>query len=305
LAASQVLATEGPDGAVFVAAQAPDSPTPSVVYVIDGNGPASVAEHISSGIAALSADASNLYVATYHSVTAYSRTSGNQSGQWTLPAIRTANSSDADLVAMTVGGGAVYVSVAQGNGVEVLKINPSATAAPVMVAQSIGGVAVGSDGTVYYENASKAFVALHPSGSTTTGPDALADSPNGEGGGVQNIVTVAGGEVWVNEPAGQGLDAGWATYDASTLAPVGTFGGNVGETFVNTSAGVFVLTSPDAASSCPSSANTSAFCVARVTPAGVMSDPLPFTQALTLIGPDPVVIEANASFTALELVRLS
>ncbi|HEY1826575.1 MAG TPA: hypothetical protein VGF87_01070, partial [Acidimicrobiales bacterium] len=150
LAATQVLAAEAPDGSVFVAAQAPTSGSPSVVYVVDGNGPAAIAEHISSGIAALAADANNLYVATYQTVTAYNRNSGNQVQQWSLPAINSANASNDDLVSMTAAAGRVFVTVTQGNAVTVLSINPSSSSAPTSVAEGLGA-AIASNGTVYYE----------------------------------------------------------------------------------------------------------------------------------------------------------
>jgi hypothetical protein len=75
--ADQVTAAESPDGAVFAAPQSPTSPSPSIAWVIDGNGPAQIAEHTPTGIAALAADANNFYVATYSTLYAYSRQSGN------------------------------------------------------------------------------------------------------------------------------------------------------------------------------------------------------------------------------------
>ena len=62
---------ESPDGAVFAAPQDPTSPSPSIAWVIDGNGPAQIAEHIPTGIAALAADGTNFYVATYSTLTAW------------------------------------------------------------------------------------------------------------------------------------------------------------------------------------------------------------------------------------------
>ena len=82
-----MTAAESPDGAVFAAPQDPTSPSPSVAWVVDGNGPAAIAEHVPTGIAALAADSTNFYVATYSTVFAYDRASGNQDGQWTMPAV--------------------------------------------------------------------------------------------------------------------------------------------------------------------------------------------------------------------------
>jgi hypothetical protein len=76
--ADRVTAAESPDGAVFAAPQDPTNPSPAVAWVIDGNGPAVIAEHVATGIAALAADGTNFYVATYSTVFAYNRASGNQ-----------------------------------------------------------------------------------------------------------------------------------------------------------------------------------------------------------------------------------
>ena len=126
--ADRVTAAESPDGAVFVAPQDPTSPAPAIAWVVDGNGPAAIAEHVATGVAALAADGTNFYVATYADVFAYNRASGNQDGQWTLPTVHTANSSDADLVSLSAAGGGVLVSVTQGNTVSVYRIDPAATA---------------------------------------------------------------------------------------------------------------------------------------------------------------------------------
>src|SRR5580692_4943048 len=106
--ADRVTAAESPDGAVFAAPQDPTSPAPDIAWVVDGNGPAAIAEHVPTGVAALAADSTNFYAATYSNVYAYNRTSGNQDGQWNMPTVNAANSSDADLVALTTGGGNVF-----------------------------------------------------------------------------------------------------------------------------------------------------------------------------------------------------
>jgi hypothetical protein len=302
LATAQVVAAEGPDGAVFVAAQAPDDAAPSLVYVVDGNTPAAVAEHISSGVAALAADASYLYVATYTTVTSYSRTTGNQVQLWHLPAFSTANSSDDDLVSMSAGGGKVYVLISEGNTLNVLSIDPSSPAAPASVAQAISA-AVGSDGTLYYEATSHALTSLSPGGKTTTG-SMLDDAPNGLGDGVQYVNTVAGGYVWVAEPAGQGLDQGWKTYGATSLQPLGSFGGDTGQRVVDTAAGPLVLSTASATSACSQQGESGVACVSRITAQGTMTAPVQATNAIALFGPDPAIIETNSAFTALSLIRL-
>ena len=148
-------------------------------------------------------------------------------------------------------------------------------------------------------------MALHLSGSTTVGP-LLAAAPNGEGGGVQYLSTVAGGAVWVDEPAGQGLDEEWTTYDATSLAQVGSFSGSEGESFVDTAAGPLVLASPDVQSACDQGGSQAAtWCVARVSLQGAMSYPNAFPNAVDLVGPQPVVISENAAGTQVDFTRLS
>ena len=50
--------------------------------------------------------------------------SGNQDGQWTMPSVPTANSSDNDLVALAAANGSVFVSVTRGDTVSVYTRQP-------------------------------------------------------------------------------------------------------------------------------------------------------------------------------------
>ena len=136
--ADRVTAAESPDGAVFAAPQDPTSPSPSIAWVIDGNGPAQIAEHVPTGIAALAADGTNFYVATYSTLFAYNRPSGNQDGQWTMPSVPTSNSSNDDLVALAAANGSVFVSVTRGNTVSVYTVNPGTSAAPHLLVARAG-----------------------------------------------------------------------------------------------------------------------------------------------------------------------
>ena len=301
-AADRVTAAESPDGAVFVAPQDPTNPAPAIAWVVDGNGPAAVAEHVATGIAALAADANNFYAATYSNVFAYDRASGNQDGQWNMPTVKAANSSDADLVALATGGGNVFVSVTQSTTTSVYRITPSSAAAPHLVVRGIGD-AIGSDGTIYYERTDHRLVALRPDGKTTVGP-ALADTPNGEGGGVQYVEVVAAGAVWVSEPAGQGLDAVYTTFDAQTLARVGQYNGSVTSSVVDAASGPLALQPSAGAPACPG-AQPPAACVLRIDQHGTTSDPTPVGPAVTLIGPQPAVIVSDTATGQFDLVRLS
>jgi hypothetical protein len=301
--ADRVTAAESPDGAVFVASQNPTSASPAVAWVIDGNSAAAVAEHVNAGIAALAADGNNFYAATYDAVYAYDRASGNQDGQWTLPKVTAANSSDDDLVSMTAVAGNVDVSITTGDTVRVYRIDPGSSSAPRLVLTTLGAV-VGSDGSIYYENTDHHLAVLRPGGATAVGA-ALAHTPNGLGGGVQYVSAVAGGAVWVSEPAGQGLDAAYSTYDVTTLGPLGTFAGTVSESVVDTAAGALVL-EPAGNASCPQvSPSSPSSCVFRADVHGNATDPTGVGAAVTLLGPGPAVVAADTSTDQFEVFRLS
>jgi hypothetical protein len=296
-AADRVTAAESPDGAVFAAPQDPTNPAPAIAWVIDGNGPAAIAEHVATGIAAMAADGRNFYAATYSNVYAYNRASGDQDGQWNMPTVNAANSSDADLVALATGGDNVFVSITRGTTVSVYRFDPSSSAGPRLVVRGLGD-AIGADGSIYYERADHHLAALRPGGSTTVGPS-LADAPNGLGGGVQYVDVIAAGAVWVSEPAGQGLDATYTTYDARTLARAGSYGGSVTSSVVDTAAGPLVLQPDGNPSACPPS------CVLRIDEHGSTSDPVSVGAAVTLLGPAPAVIVSDTTTGQFDLVRLS
>jgi len=303
--ADQITAAESPDGAVFVAPQDPTSPAPAVAWVVDGNGPAAVAEHVPEGIAALAADGANFYAATYTTVYAYDRTSGNQDGQWSLPPVSTANTSREDLVSLAAAGGNVLVSITQGDTVSVYRIVPTSSAAPRLLVQGLGA-AVGSDGSVYYETTDHHLAVRRSQGTTTVGP-ALADAPNGLGGGVQYVDVVADGAVWVDEPQGQGLDAQFATFDLSTLAPIASYSGVVTSTVVDSAAGPLVLEESYANQACPQPApnQPSTSCVSRIDAHGTTSDPVGVGAAVSLLGPGPAVVVSDTATGQFDLVRLS
>ena len=302
--ADRVTAAESPDGAVFAAPQDPASPSPSIAWVVDGNGPALIAEHVATGIAALAADATNFYVATYANVFAYNRSTGNQDGQWTTPTVQSANSSNDDLVSMAAAGGSVFVSVTRGNTVGVYRIDPGSSAAPHLLVRGLSD-AIGSDGSVFYERADHALVALRPNGTTEVGP-MLADKPNGLGGGVQYLDVIAGGAVWVSEPAGQGLDASYTTYDAATLRTLGTYSGTVTSIVVDSAVGALVLEPAGSNPACPQAAPaTPSSCVFRITAQGAATDPVGVGAAVTLLGPGPAVVASDTTSGQFDLMRLS
>ena len=185
-----------------------------------------------------------------------------------MPAVPTANSSNNDLVALAAANGSVFVSVTRGNTVSVYTVNPGTSAAPHLLVSGLGD-AIGSDGSVYYERTDHHLAARRPNGRTAVGP-LLADTPNGLGGGVQYLDVVAGGAVWVSEPAGQGLDATYTTYDAATLNELGSYSGSVTSTVVDSSGGALVLESAGSNPACPeSSPSTPTSCVFDIVPQGI------------------------------------
>jgi hypothetical protein len=304
ISAVSVAAAEGPNGAVFVAPQDPLSDAPSIVWVVDGNGPPAIAEHMNDGVAALAADATNLYVAGYATVTAFDRDSGNQDGQWNLPPINTANSSNEDLVSMSASGGSVQVMITQGDTQSIYRIDPGSKGPPRLIARGISA-AFGPDGSIYYERADGHVVLRSGSGETTVG-SVLADHPNGLGGGVQYLDVVAGGALWVDEPAGQGLDDRYSEYSEKTLHLLGTYDGSTSDQIVGTGAGALVLSLPSGAGACtPAASSATPSCVARLSPTGALMDAVAAGSAFVLLGPAPAVVADAPGSTNLEVERIS
>jgi hypothetical protein len=198
----------------------------------------------------------------------------------------------------------VLVMIAQGNLENVYRFDPGSAATPQRIAQGTSAV-IGPDGTVYYERSDNHLVSLSPTGVTTVGP-VLANSPNGSGGGIAGIVSVAGGLVWVSDPAGQGLDAQLLPYSATTLQPMGSYSGSVTEQIVDTAAGALVLSGANGPGACPQSASASSTsCVFRISAAAALSDPTPVGSADQLVGPYPAVVIVGASGNDLAVARLS
>jgi hypothetical protein len=300
----QITAAEAPDGAVFVSQEGHDPATATVVWVVDPTGPAAIAEHVNGGVSALAADATNLYVVADDSVIGYTRSTGNQMGQWKLPPIDTANTSNADLVSMVAASGEVLVMITQGNLQDVYRILPTSTAAAKEIAQGTSA-ALGPDGSVYYERSDNHLLKLSPAGVTTVGP-LLANTPNGSGGGIAGVDAVAGGLVWVSEPAGQGLDAQLSPYNAGTLQAMGSYSGSVSEQIVDTAAGALVLVGPDGPGGCPQGPTAASIsCVFRISQTAELSFPTPVGTADQLLGPLPAVVTASTTTVDLELDRLT
>jgi hypothetical protein len=123
---------------------------------------------------------------------------------------------------------------------------------------------------------------------------------------VQYLDVVAGGAVWVSEPAGQGLDASYSTYDAGTLHQLGSFQGSVTSSVVDSSAGALVLEASGGDPTCPQASPTSpTSCVFNITTSGAVSNAVGVGSAVTLLGPDPAVIASDTASGQFDLMRLS
>jgi hypothetical protein len=279
------VAAEGPDGAVFVS-----DPAHARVWVVDGDGPAAPAVHVAGVINALAADASSLYVATFSTVYRYNRATGAEVTQWSLPGMKPPSSSNALLVSLTAVNGTLWVFADRGNDVDVYRISPNSPLRPHLVTRALGAV-VSPNGSLYYERPDARLIRV-AAGTTKVGPR-LADRPNGLGGGVQYLDSVAGGEVWVTEPAGQGLDASYSAFNSTTLAAGATFNGSVGDTMANTNSGPLMVSGAESQA------------VQRITAEGKLTGRLPLAGAEDLVGPDPAVVGLNKSGSALVLARLS
>jgi hypothetical protein len=133
----------------------------------------------------------------------------------------------------------------------------------------------------------------------------LTHGSNGQGGGAPSLNAVAGGAVWVSQLTGQGLDAAFTTFDASTLHAFGSFSGLMTNRVVDTAAGPLVLEPPSGASCPPPAGSTPPSCVLRIDVHGTVIDPVGVGTAVSLLGPSPAVVAADTSTNQFQLIRLS
>ena len=294
-----LTAAEAPDGAVFLAQTGQTNKT--VVWVVDGSGPAAVAEHVSGAVQALAADSENLYVATYQKLIAFDRRTGNRVGEWAVPRTYLANASDAPLLSLSAQNGKVLVLAILRNDVDIYSVNTASAATPHLVAISTSA-APGPDGSIYFVRTDHHLSYVRASGVTAVGPQ-LAYHPNGLGGGVQFVNAVAGGVVWVVQPAGQGLDATFSSYSQQSLKPIAHWDQPVDGQIVSTETGALVL-GGDGFPGCPQRSQVAIDCVYHLSSNGVMEDATPVGSARTLLGPEPAVITTNASGSLTYLDRL-
>ena len=171
-----------------------------------------------------------------------------------------------------------------------------------MVAESTSA-AFGPSGSVYFSGGDHHLALMTAVGATIVGPK-LTYHPNGLGGGVQFVDAVAGGVIWVVEPAGQGLDATVSSFDARTLKPIAHFFQPVDGQIVGSDTGTLVL-GGDGFSHCPQPSQVATECVYRLSSAGALSGSSPVGAASVLLGPDPAVVTTSTTGTVTYLERLS
>ena len=146
-AGATFVGAEAPDGAVFLAQVGGVKTT--VVWVVDGDGPAAVAEHVTGAVQALAAGSKNLYIVTDKMLVAFNRATGDQIGHWALPKTSRANTSDAQLISISGSNGTVLVLATRNNDVDIYRINSASTSGPRLVAVGTSA-AFGPAGSVYY-----------------------------------------------------------------------------------------------------------------------------------------------------------
>jgi hypothetical protein len=285
---------------------APSSaPASQVIWVVDGVGPAGIAEHVKGPVTALAADATNLYVGVAQTVTAYSRTTGNVTRTWNtaLPGA---------LTQLVVVGTKVWgLSRDSGDSAPdapdgLIELDPS-TSSPVRSVTGITGVfsiAAGPSSVYYVTKQSSELVQQTNAGATLTAPTNQQVNLQLSGPSAIQAVAVVGSQVIVQHDAGQGLDAQLNTYDAATLVgPIAQINFSADEPLTATASGLFVVGNSDTG---VCTANQTA-CVRRFSlPTGDVGDPLALpddTVASAVTGPYPTVVLARGS--DLHVLRIS
>jgi hypothetical protein len=300
------VAAEGPDGAAFVAGALA---SPQIVWVVDGTHPAAIAEHVAGPVTALAADAGALYVGVGHTVSAYSRTTGNLVRSWSSPAM------PGDVAQLALAGSRLWAlfTAADENGESatgvaagLVEIDPSA-AAVARTIPSVSGVfsiAAGASGIYYVTKQSSEVVEQTNDGRTVSAPTKQQVDLELSGPSAIQAIAVSGSELLVQHDAGQGLDAELDSYDATTLAgPSRATGFSAAEGLIVTPGGIFVVGNPDT----EVCATDQTQCFDRFAlPAGPVGAAIALpadTLATTAIGPYPTVVLAEGD--DLHVVRIS
>lgn len=297
-----LIVAQGPDGAIFVAGKVA---SPQIIWVVDGVGPAGIAEHVKGPVTALAADATNLYVGVEQTVTAYSRTTGNVIRTWNTALPGT-------LTQLAVAGTSVWgLSTASDentpnapNGLVELDRSSSSPVRSVTGFTGVFSIAAGPSSVYYVTKQSSELVQQTNAGATVTAPTNQQVNLQLSGPSAIQAIAVVGSQVVVQHDAGQGLDAQLNTYDATTLVgPTAQTNFEADEPLTVTASGLFVVGNSETG---VCTANQTA-CVSRFSlPAGNAGDPLALpddTIASAVTGPYPTVVLARGP--DLHVLRIS
>jgi hypothetical protein len=285
-----VAAAEAPDGSVFAAFGPQQAGTQvaaagTAVYVVDGDGPAQVAEHPPIPIAALAADDTYLYVGGGTQIIEYARATGAVARTLTL-------ASPVRLMAASAGKlWAVLGSSVSGPG-QVVEISPgSGTITTVGTdAANVADLAAGPLGLYYVESGGATIVRINPNGTRLEAATNQTVNEQLSGPAAIQAISVIGSQLLVIHDAGQGLDSSSQTYDATTLAgPETNAPGVAGSNHaVGSLAGPIDQSAPDA------QACSGMGCVGRYDlTTGAVTDAVTFPQSDRLgplLGPYPTLI---------------
>ena len=279
--------------------------SPQVIWVVDGVGPAGIAEHVKGPVTALAADAADLYVGVGQTVTAYSRTTGNVAHTWNtaLPGTLTQLAVvDTKVWGLSTAADENAPDAPEG----LVELDPSSSS-PVRSVTGFTGafsIAAGPSSVYYVTKQSSELVQQTNAGATITAPTNQQVNLQLSGPSAIQAVAVVGTQLIVQHDAGQGLDAQLNTYDATTLVgPVAQANFSADEPLAETASGLFVVGNSETGAC---TANQTA-CVRRFSlPAGNVGDPLALpddTIASAVTGPYPTVVLARGS--DLHVLRIS
>ncbi len=289
-----VAAAEAPDGSVFAAfgpqqAGTQVAPAGTAVYVVDGDGPAQVAEHPPIPIAALAADDTYLYVGGGTQIIEYARATGAVVRRLNLALpVRLMAASAGELWAVlgSISGPGQVVEISPGSG---------ATTTVGTDAANVADVAAGPLGLYYVESGGATIVRINPNGTRLEASTNQSVNEQLSGPAAIQAISVIGSQLLVIHDAGQGLDSSSQTYDATTLAgPETNAPGIAGSNHaIGSLAGPIDQSAPDA-QACAGMGCAGRYNVAT----GAVTDAVTYPQSTRLgplLGPYPALIVLPAA----------
>jgi hypothetical protein len=282
------IAAEAPDGSVFVSFGAVPNgtqgvPAGTVVYVVDGNQPAQVAEHPPVAVVALAADDTYLYVGGGNQIIAYARATGAVARTWTTTM---------PVRLLAVGGGKLWAVTGTVSGPgQVVEISPGSASVTTVGSDTanVVDIAAGPLGLYYVESGGATIIRISPNGTRLQAATNQTVNQQLSGPSAVQAISVIGNQLYVIHDAGQGLDSTSQTYDASTLSgPESNASG-----IASSNHAIDSLAGPidrsQGSTSCPNSG-----CVGRYNLAtGALTDAVTFPQSTSLgplLGPYPALI---------------